>query len=169
MARRLSQRGYAEHRGCTHRAVQKALRDGRISAEPDGKIDPKKADAQWEANTDPGHRRGFNDADKNATPAPNGIDLKNPAQVYNFARAQKEAAHAAIAKIELQERQKRLVDVDQVKERWGKIVGAAKNRLLRIPSELRLRKGVPDDLVAIVETEILKALEQLASGRAHDD
>lgn len=168
MARLLSQRDYAKHRGCYLSAVQKALETGRITTEPNGKIDPVKADAQWQANTDPGRRRGFGDDDKAATPGSSGIDLKNPQAVYNMARAQKEAAHAAIAKIDLGERQKKLVDADRVREHWGKMISAAKNKLLRIPSELRLRKGVPDDVVALVEAEILKTLEQLAGGRTTD-
>ncbi|MFL0805540.1 MAG: elements of external origin [Agarilytica sp.] len=49
----LSNRQYAVHRGTSEGAVRKALRSGRISLEADGLIDPKKADAQWSANTDP--------------------------------------------------------------------------------------------------------------------
>jgi hypothetical protein len=59
----LSPTAYARHRkalglpGGTHVAVLKALRAGRIEAEPDGTIDPAKADAAWNANTDAGRRR----------------------------------------------------------------------------------------------------------------
>lgn len=54
----LSQRGYAAHRkskglsGQSHTAVRKALATGRISALPDGSIDPASADRQWAAETD---------------------------------------------------------------------------------------------------------------------
>ena len=54
----LSQRQYAAHRGVSHTAVAKALATGRISAEPDGSIDPVKADRQWDAATDPAKQRG---------------------------------------------------------------------------------------------------------------
>ena len=54
----LSQRQYAAHRGVSHTAVAKALATGRISAEPDGSIDPAKADRQWDAATDPAKQRG---------------------------------------------------------------------------------------------------------------
>lgn len=43
----LSIRAYAQHRGVSHTAVAKAIKAGRISKEPDGTIDPAKADAQW--------------------------------------------------------------------------------------------------------------------------
>ena len=49
----LSIRAYAQHRGVSHTAVAKAIKAGRISKEPDGTIDPAKADAQWVRNTLP--------------------------------------------------------------------------------------------------------------------
>lgn len=49
----LSRRAYARHRGITENAVRKALAAGRISLEPDGSIDPAKADAAWAASSDP--------------------------------------------------------------------------------------------------------------------
>ena len=47
----LSIRAYARHRGVSHVAVKKAIDTGRISALPDGTIDPEAADAQWAQNT----------------------------------------------------------------------------------------------------------------------
>jgi len=47
----VSLRAYARHRGCSLAAVQRAIRDGRITPEAEGTIDPAKADAQWSANT----------------------------------------------------------------------------------------------------------------------
>jgi hypothetical protein len=38
--------------------VRKAIKSGRITLEPDGTIDPAKADAQWDAHTDPSMQRG---------------------------------------------------------------------------------------------------------------
>ncbi len=52
----LSVRAYARHRGVSHVAVMKAVRAGRIPQEADGTIDPVKADAAWDAQTDPGRR-----------------------------------------------------------------------------------------------------------------
>lgn len=54
----LSIRAYARHRGVSHVAVHKALKAGRISAEPDGTIDPDKADAAWERASDPARHKG---------------------------------------------------------------------------------------------------------------
>ena len=47
----LSIRAYARHRGVSHVAVKKAIDTGRITALPDGTIDPEVADAQWAQNT----------------------------------------------------------------------------------------------------------------------
>ena len=49
----LSRRAYARHRGVAESAVRKAIASGRITLEPNGTIDPVKADRQWEAQTDP--------------------------------------------------------------------------------------------------------------------
>lgn len=54
----LSRRQYAAHRGVSHTAVGKAIASGRITVEPDGSIDPVKADRQWDAQTDPAKQRG---------------------------------------------------------------------------------------------------------------
>jgi len=39
-------------------AVRAAIASGRITLEPDGTIDPAKADAEWAARTDPSQQRG---------------------------------------------------------------------------------------------------------------
>jgi len=54
----MSRRQYAAHRGVSHTAVGKAIATGRITTEPDGSIDPVKADRQWDAQTDPSKQRG---------------------------------------------------------------------------------------------------------------
>ncbi|MCL5779198.1 elements of external origin [Limibaculum sp. FT325] len=55
----LSRRAYAAHRGCSESAVRKAIATGRIATEPDGTIDPARADAMWDARTDPAQQRGM--------------------------------------------------------------------------------------------------------------
>ena len=62
----LSIRAYARHRGVSDTAIHKAIKTGRITPESDGTIDPDKADAQWEANTDPS-KRNFRDDHKMPT------------------------------------------------------------------------------------------------------
>ena len=67
----LSIRAYAQSRaarglpGGSHTAVRKAIAAGRVTPEPDGTIDPERADAQWSGQTDPAKQRG--DAAKRPT------------------------------------------------------------------------------------------------------
>jgi hypothetical protein len=49
----LSIRAYARRRGVSHVAVLRAIKQGRVTVEPDGTIDPVKADASWQRSTDP--------------------------------------------------------------------------------------------------------------------
>jgi hypothetical protein len=53
----LSRRAYARHRGVAENAVRKAIASGRIELEPDGTIDPVKADLAWTRRTDPSQQR----------------------------------------------------------------------------------------------------------------
>src|SRR5690625_4669429 len=54
----MSRRAYARHRRVSESAVRKALATGRITLEADGTIDPIKADAEWDSQTDPAKQRG---------------------------------------------------------------------------------------------------------------
>ncbi len=47
----VSIREYARQRGVSDTAVRKAIKQGRITKEPDGSIDIKRADKQWRENT----------------------------------------------------------------------------------------------------------------------
>jgi hypothetical protein len=53
----LSIRAYARRRGVSHVAVLRAIKQGRVPVEPDGTIDPAKADASWQRSTDPGRAK----------------------------------------------------------------------------------------------------------------
>ena len=64
MSKRQSNRAYARHRGCDEKSVRNAIKAGRITKEFDGTIDPAKADAQWEANTNRPSNRGNRKARK---------------------------------------------------------------------------------------------------------
>lgn len=54
----VSRRQYAKMRGVSEAAVRKAIASGRITVEADNTIDPVKADAQWDSQTDPAKQRG---------------------------------------------------------------------------------------------------------------
>ena len=54
----VSRRKFASMRGVSEAAVRAAINSGRISVEADGTIDPDKAMAQWDSQTDPSKQRG---------------------------------------------------------------------------------------------------------------
>ena len=53
----LSIRAYARRRRVSHVAVLRAIKQGRVPIEPDGTIDPAKADASWQRSTDDGRAK----------------------------------------------------------------------------------------------------------------
>ncbi len=135
----LSKRDYARHKGVSHTAVNKAARDGRITTTPEGLIDPKTADRQWEQNTDPSkplnsvtgdpkHRK-VEDAPQTA-PLPSGVP---PIAVSMAAKA---AITAERERIKLQNEKNRLVSVDKVRADSFAVFRLTQEKLLNIPDRL---------------------------------
>ncbi len=60
---------YAKHRHVSRAAVYRALAECRIIREPDGSIDPDRADRMWSENTNPASRWVAGDADVALTEA----------------------------------------------------------------------------------------------------
>ena len=112
----VSLREYARRRGVSHVAVMKAIRAGRLTPEPDGTLDPAKADAQWDARTDPARRPEGVTEEKPPTeppreertpatePAPQG------AATFTQARTAHEIAKAQRARIQVQRLREEVVD-----------------------------------------------------------
>ena len=83
----VSLREYARRRGVSHVAVMKAIRAGRLTPEPDGTLDPAKADAQWDARTDPARRpEPPEDEPAQADETPRTSDPDKPGSVAAAAR-----------------------------------------------------------------------------------
>jgi hypothetical protein len=119
----LSVSAYARHRDCDEKAVRKAIKEGRISAQPKPGggylIDPEVADIQWARNTRA--RVGATDAAGHVsadlltgahatqpdapTPSPDG---------YTAARARTEAANASMAELQLAKLRGEVRDVTDI-------------------------------------------------------
>lgn len=115
----ISIRAYARARGVSHVAVLKAAKAGRIPLEPDGTIEPAKADAAWARSTEPGRSRAKPEKLKPVGEAAVGSvreTLKEqglPASgsvTFVQARTAHEIAKAHLAQLRLQERKGELVD-----------------------------------------------------------
>ena len=138
----MSYRKYAEHRGCTLRAVQKAIgqvdskgnRDGRIGASlvaiegsQHPKIDSDKADALWLLNTDESKRSTlFTPSDEaSGLPAPLADDdFEIPGdpesdaakKSYHQSRSLRAKIDAENAQLDLDQRKGKLIDLDEAKQ-----------------------------------------------------
>jgi hypothetical protein len=155
MKTKLSSRGYAQHRkalglpGTTHKAVQRALADGRIHADAEGLIDPGVADREWHANTDASKR-----------PGPSGDES------FEEARRRKEIALANLREDEVRKNRGELVSAANLGNRLRDVFTQCKTKLLGIP--VRARQQLPHLSVAdvgVLDSLVREALEDLADGR----
>ena len=147
----LSIRAYARHRGVSHVAVKKAIDTGRITALPDGTIDPDTADAQWAQNTlqprraaapekasTPKVRRAT--ADESATQR-DAIDASTAPMSASGtsllqARTVNEVLKAKLNNLELAHRKKELVDRAQAVAHVFKLARIERDAWLNWPARI---------------------------------
>lgn len=153
----LSARQYAKHRGVSHTAVQKALRDGRIPSSG-GRIDPAVADRAWKANTDPS---------KQTTTVANEPGSDAARGSYTTSRAVRESYLARLAKLEYEEKSGRLVSADEVRISTFNVARAARNMLLALPDRLApilAAMTSAREVHALLSTEVRRVCEEIAGG-----
>ena len=177
----LSIRAYAQHRGVSHTAVAKAIKAGRISVEPDGKIDPAKADAQWARNTLPSQNLnpGVSKPTPNVATRPVStvssaeahapLETRAAAPDYQTSRAIREAYAARLAKLEFEERTSKLISKAEVDVKFFQLARQLRDRLQQIPRKLApeivaLVVADPDvrGVTDVLEVAIREALEDLS-------
>jgi phage terminase Nu1 subunit (DNA packaging protein) len=174
-----SQSDYARHRGCTQQNVSFAVKRGRITLEPDGKIDFDRADRDWPANTHPlrgGTRPGAGSPRRRrnaASPVQDGAKVvekpqkpSSPAHLsqLTLARTRREEVAADAAQLDLRRRQGDLIDLATVKRTAYEIAHAVRDRLLVIPMRVRADLAAstePSECEEIVRRELDSALEDL--------
>lgn len=161
----MTKANYAKHRresglaGGSAPAVHYAIRDGRITVNPDGLIDAAQADREWVNNTNPasqasGVRAGAaraaqrkQQASPSLTP-PEGASTND----YNKSRASKEFYESELARLKFAERDGSLIPATVVK----KILYEA-GRIIRTGHEDIVAQLAPD-----LSTELdLNAVERL--------
>ncbi len=147
----MSQRMYARYRGVSHRAVQKALRSGRIVAEPDGRIDAIRADAMWSANTRP----------RGAPPSPADLEA---AQARAKAMAILQHYRAKMEQLRYEVETGKLVSVEKVRADVFGLARRTRDRVLGLPDRLAPRiTGLTDaaEIERILTDEIRVACREL--------
>lgn len=168
MKKALTVREYALHRkvsdlpGGAPRAVQVAIRDGRLSSSltSDRKRirDAELADAEWLATTQSDRvplTGPTSSAASPDTPVTNGLAM---------ARTRREAAQAAIREMELAERQGELVPVRDIEAHLTNVFAQCRSRLLSIPTRARQRDpSLSSAQLVLIESLVREALEDLAT------
>jgi hypothetical protein len=165
----LSIRAYAKHRGVSDTAVRKALKKGKIVAEPDGRIDAEKADAAWEDNTRepkggiaPGSQDGsqvrtsFHDALARAIEdAAESIESKAEAE------RRKEVALANIREREDAIGAGRVVDRQATAQAWFAVCRRARDQFMAVRERVEVRLGLSTEQLDILTAEMRSVLHEL--------
>lgn len=181
----MSGRAYAKHRGLSHTAVQKAIKEGRIKVGSDGRILVAQADKSWNANTDPGKQaNGLKGSAKKAAPARREDDDEQEERAappqqqaadgisYQTQRAIREGYQARLAKLEYESKTGKLGDVDQMRVAQFTMARKARDALLAVPSRVaplvigletvaEIEK-ILDDEIRVICSEIARAMQKSA-------
>lgn len=158
----ISQADYARHRGCSQAAVNKAIKQGRITTQADGSIDAVAADAQWAQNSRPRAR-----ARSDIPMVPVRDELPDaPSEDYWASRARREAAEATIAEMRRDELEGQLIRADAIRASLARRVSAMRDALLQIPARLApvlAAETTTERVVELLELELRQALADLSS------
>lgn len=167
---------YASLRKVSYQAVKNAIEDQRLKnsvrKNEKGKweILPDIADIEWNANTDVSKQNNL----KNKIPRPTAhikpgfkvnSDSGNSAMDFNSAKAQREYYLAELARLEFEEKSEKLIDADEAKSTWFKIITETKTKLLSLPT--KARANLPHLTLAdvsVLERLVRESLEELANG-----
>jgi len=175
MSKGLSIRAYADHRkardlpGGSKWSVTKAIRDGRITRNQHGKIDPAAADRQWDQNTDQAQVRDHKAMSNNAKQRLRSQEQSGPSRPgipsYQESRAIREAYRARLTKLEYEEQAGKLLRADEVEEVWTRFILCCRARLLAMPHALSLQVAAESDVFKVQElmrVAVYEALEELS-------
>ena len=185
----LSIRAYARHRGVSHVAVKKAIDTGRISALPDGTIDPEAADAQWAQNTlqprkattaEPAHTPKARAEPAAKTPPPRdtpdaGVPpLSTGGTSLLQARTVNEVLKAKLKQVELAEKKEELVDRAKAVAHVFKLARIERDAWLnwpaRISGQMASQLGVdPHTMHVALEAAVREHLIELGELRPRVD
>ncbi len=154
---------YAKHRGVSRQAAGRAIREGRITLDENGRIDKDTADREWEANT-------FKNNKNNEIPS-ESCENKEPvlSQIPPLCESQaiKAAYDARKEKINYELLKGELVKVKEVEKQLFSKARSVRDRLLLLPHKLAPLGAIETDtrkLELLWQEEIENALQELVRG-----
>ena len=154
---------YARRRGVSHFAVQRAIKDGRLTTESvvtDFKgrpkiIDPVKADEEWDQNTQA--KAGMEPKD--------GTGRSSLTEETIRERKWK----AKMAELDYRQKAGELVPVRDVRQQWSMMVVEFRNAVLGVPSRYKqMLPHVPRQDLDVLDKLLREACVSLVDG-AHDN
>lgn len=182
---------YARMRNVSPPAVRCAITDGRIKngarKNPKGKyeVNPEVADIEWRTNTDPSMRRNVKDLNQKyfddvpvphiATPVEKIPEISPPPYfrteepqspqltALKESRAKLELYKALLAEQEFKKNAENLINAEEVKAVWFKIITEAKTKIMSLPS--KAKANIPHltlNEVATLDNLVRECLEDLA-------
>lgn len=160
----LSLRAYAKRRGITEAAVRKAIKQGRITKNSNGTINPVIADKEWSQNTDPAQIKTTFTEEK-PDYSQNSIPSTASGPSYQQSRAIKEAYGAKLLRLQFEKESKKLIPVDEVKIAAFNAARMTRDRILNIPDRVipqLVGKTNIFEMKEILKAELVKALEELS-------
>lgn len=169
----VTQAEFAALKGVSAQAVGQAIRDGRLDkclvyekGKSKPRINPVIAAKEWEQNTDHSKRTVGADLRVKAPTTAEGLDAEGSkgGNVLYQSRVMYEAFRARTAKLEYEKAAAKLVEADQVKNAWVKIVTDAKTKIMSIPS--KAKANIPHLTtadVATIERLVREALEDISA------
>jgi hypothetical protein len=175
----VSVREYARRRGVSHTAVRKAVQTGRIPQEPDGTIDPAKADAAWDAQTDSARRAA---APPPSMPSPTPKPSSSPSlqretvpplpstsgATFNQARTAHEVAKAQKARIQVDRLKEEVVDRARATALVFKLARQERDSWItwpaRVAGQMAAEIGIdPHVMQTLLEAHVHAHLDELAA------
>lgn len=160
----VSLRAYARHREVSLSAVQKAIRYGRITKQPNGKINVRLADAEWAANTDIG-KRGMSAGDPDLDdPEDDDEEVVPQNSEYQRHRTSREEIRMEKERIELNKLKGQVLDLDDAKRLVFTSFRTLRDAIMNVPArtkDLLAAESDPYRIETMLESELAAALEAI--------
>lgn len=170
---------YANHRGVSRKAVQRAIADGRIpyTINPDNnrkQIDCDEADQSWARNTDQGKMphaalvSRLPDSFQGDMPG-DGSQASSLVDLFE-AKAAHEKYKAELTRLKLEREKRLLIPVGEIQKAVETEYSYVRTRLLAIPSKTALQISNmtdPAEIKALLDNVIAEALAELVSDKEY--